>query len=139
MGAHLMSGTPTGHGMPTTTATPDQVYEALYKRDDREDPVRNQRRHPRNEWIARLTIWVKDCHDTWDTPRELKVMTRDLSRGGFSFIYDQFLHEGTVIRTQFDPLPDRPILIGVVANCRHLNGRQHRVGVQFVESEPPLD
>ncbi len=131
-----MTGTLFNGQLRADTATPDQVYEALFQRHGREDPVRNQRRHPRMPWVASLTISVRDRRDTWDTPRELKVTTQDISRGGFSFIFDQFLHKDTVICTQFDPLPGRPLLTGMVTSCFHLGGRQHRIGVQFVEAEP---
>lgn len=128
-----MTGTPFDGRLPSSTATPDEIYEALYLRHGREDPVRDERRQPRMPWQARLTLWVKDRRDSWDTPRVLTVITCDISRGGFSFLYDQFLHTETVACTQFDSLPGRPIVTGVVANCVHLGGRQHRVGVRFVE------
>ncbi len=131
-----MTGGPIDGKPPAPTATPQEVCDALYERSGVPSPVRDQRRHPRSPWVTTLTLWVKDRRNSWDAPRALRVTTHDISRSGFSFIYGQFLHADTVVCTQFDTLPGRPIITGIVANCVHVGGRQHRIGVRFVEADP---
>jgi len=59
------------------------------------------------------------------------VVTQDISRGGFSFLYSQYLPEGALIMATFDMLPGTPVIQGVVRSCQFLEGMKHRVGVAF--------
>ncbi|MEK6798173.1 MAG: PilZ domain-containing protein [Planctomycetota bacterium] len=92
----------------------------------------DERRHERKPWTTTLTVWVKDRSGAWNMPRKLTVATHDISPGGFSFFYQQFLHVNTLVSARFDGLPSKPVLLGVVANCTYLDG-QYRVGVRFVD------
>jgi len=130
-----MAGAPLDRKPPRPTASPAELCDALYERHASHSTVRDERRHPRLPWVTTLTVWVKDRRNSWDAPRTLRVTTHDISRSGFSFVYGQFLHVDTVVCTQFDTLPGRPIITGIVANCVHVGGRQHRIGVRFVEAD----
>ena len=59
----------------------------------------------------------------------------DISRRGFAFYYRQYVPLDTRVRAQFDSLPNCPRVAGVVRNCRLTRGTQHRIGVQFVQSD----
>jgi hypothetical protein len=113
-------------------ASPDQVYEALFERHGRTQPVENQRRHERTAWVTSLTVYVRERR--WESPRELRVQTYDISRGGFSFLHTHFLYANTMVYTRFDLLPGQPVVAGVVTNCAYVGKGQHRIGVQFVRT-----
>lgn len=117
---------------PPETTLPAEVYEGLCDLYEQKPGVANRRRHERKPWAATLTVWVEDMVGTKADRRELEVTTHDISRGGIGFVYQQFLHPGTVIHVRFDSLPSRPVVTGVVANCIYVGGKQHRIGVQFV-------
>ena len=117
---------------PADTATADEIAEALFDRQNRKARVGNERRHPRRRWNDQITIWIRK--DRWDIPREIRVKSHDVSRGGFSFLYPQFLHADTLVSTRFDALPDQPIVSGIVKSCVYNGDGQHRVGVEFISS-----
>lgn len=64
--------------------------------------------------------------------RQVRVQTLNLSSGGFAFLHRQFIHPGTRVWAEFQALPGRPVIEGVVRSCDQLGGMQHRVGVQFI-------
>jgi hypothetical protein len=66
--------------------------------------------------------------------RQVRVQTLNLSSGGFAFLHRQFIHPGTRVWAEFQMLPGRPIIEGVVRSCDQLGGMEHRVGVQFIAS-----
>jgi hypothetical protein len=92
------------------------------------------RQHQRHNWVTQLTVELEEKSELSVRRREVRVMTCDVSAGGFSFIYRRYVHLGTCVRVRFDSLPSRPRMIGVVRNCRHMNGTTHRVGVEFVDA-----
>jgi hypothetical protein len=94
------------------------------------------RRHERKPWAVPLTVQLEERCTEGIRTRDVEVTSHNISSGGFAFVFNQYVHEGTIVRVQFDTLPRKPRLMGVVRNCVLLNGRQHRVGVQFMESEP---
>jgi hypothetical protein len=77
-----------------------------------------------------LTLWILEQHGS---QRRIDVITSDLSRGGFSFTFNQFIYPGSSIRAWIEGLA-RPVLSGLVQDCVHLSGCDHRVSVQFVRS-----
>jgi len=113
---------------PPAGDSPDEVFSELFKRFDRGQGVPNGRRFERYPWIIDLTMWLEEPSGA---TRTLDVTTHDLSRGGFSFVYRQFLHAGTKIRARFNILPNRPTVAGLVRNCNWVGGHHHRVGVEF--------
>lgn len=113
---------------PSRNASARRIFEELHKRFGRGGPVPNERNSERLPWVTDLTLRVED---PGRTARDLKVATHDVSRGGFSFVYKQFLHCGTKIRTSFDGLPNRPTIQGVVQYCVDCGDGRHRIGVLF--------
>ena len=58
-------------------------------------------------------------------------MTVDISRGGYAFLFNGFIHEGTIVHAVFTTLPDEPRLTGDVASCiYHVDG-MYRIGIRF--------
>ena len=114
---------------PPGDASPEEVFLELFKRFGQGQGVPNERRFERYAWIIDLTAWLEEPSGT---TRTLDATTHDLSRGGFSFVYRQFLHAGTKIRVRFNILPNRSTVAGVVRNCDWVGGHHHRVGVEFV-------
>jgi hypothetical protein len=93
--------------------------------------VSNERRHDRHKWVTPLTVLIEKEPDHKSQQRDVEVTTHDISRGGFSFMFKQYLHPGTRIRTRFNALPGCPIVRGIVRNCIHLGATFHRIGVEF--------
>lgn len=93
------------------------------------------RKHERRAWAVPLTVMLEERTGQFHRSREVEVTTHNISVGGFAFVYNQYVHAGTIVKVQFDTLPNKPKLTGVVRNCAFLSGRQHRVGVQFLDSE----
>jgi hypothetical protein len=140
MGEQITQPDPQVHGAadPSGAAAPgaamtDAILDALHNRSGKSRAVKNQRSSERHSWVTDVTI------DVGDLPREsrtIHVTTYDISRGGFSFIHNQFICAGVRLRLTFDSLPGSPIIIGIVRNCFNVGGMLHRVGVQFERSEP---
>ena len=117
---------------PAAVATPERVVRALAKQQGH-PAGEDSRRHVRNPWNVTLVLeLLEKCEDRVQR-RTIKVTAHDISRGGFGFSFGQFIHPGTVVRTTFETLPQRPTLVGVVRHCAALGGMRHLVGVQFVE------
>ncbi len=124
---------PTGEENPRPR--PEELLYALYRRD-RTHARSRARRHRRRAWRTALTVVLEESGGPSPTHRRLSVETRDLSSRGFAFLCQGAVNVGTAVFARFDTLPHRPILKGVVRNCTHVAGRQHRVGVEFVPLEP---
>lgn len=105
-----------------------EVIEQLRKEIDKSNGHRDQRTAERKPWVTQLTLLIAD---PLGKSRTVNVSSHDISTGGFSFIYKQFVHINTKVRAQFESLPGRPSLNGVVRSCIHVGGMHHRVGVQF--------
>ncbi|MCH7992830.1 MAG: PilZ domain-containing protein [Planctomycetes bacterium] len=113
---------------PSGDVSAEQIFEELHNRFGSGDAVSNERHSERLPWVTNLTVRVED---PGRTARALSVATHDVSRGGFSFIYRQFLHRGTRIRTEFNALPNRPTIRGIVQYCVDIGDGRHRIGVRF--------
>lgn len=107
----------------------DHVDAGASRREEDLQDTSDQRRAERHPWVAELTITIDD---TGTDPRNLHVTSRDISRGGFSFMYRQFIAPGTAVGVRINKLPERGILRGIVRSCVHLGGILHRIGVQFM-------
>jgi len=96
------------------------------------------RQHERKAWCVPLTVLFKEKVLEGVIERPAEVTTHDISRGGFSFVYDQYVHLGTKIHVRFDTLPSTPRVSGIVRNAIHLHGKRHRIGVKFagIRREP---
>lgn len=107
------------------------VVDGLFLRLGKSRAVGNQRSSERRDWAVNLSIFI-ERHNARDVNRRTAdVVTRDISRGGFSFLYNQYLPEGALIMVVFDMLPGMPVVQGVVRSCRLLEGMKHCVGVAF--------
>ena len=104
------------------------ALEQLRKEIAKSSGHRNKRTAERQPWVTQLNLLIAD---PLGKARALNVSSHDISTGGFSFIYKQFVHINTKVRVQFESLAGRPTLNGVVRSCIHVGGMHHRVGVQF--------
>lgn len=114
-------------------ATPAEVMHSLslQHEDDPEDRPEN-RKHERHQWSVQLTLEIEELTAGGFRRRQLEVMTRNISKGGFAFVFGGYLHPDTKVSARFDTLPGKPRLTGIVRNCTLVSGRQHRIGVQFM-------
>lgn len=91
-------------------------------------------RHERHPWQVAVQVEILEDSSkiTGDSPsRTITVTTQDLSRNGFAFTYQGFIHPGTMIQVSFDMLPHQPVYLGTVRHCNNIGGMMHLVGVQF--------
>ena len=109
-------------------ATPEEIIHALFERAGGRGKVDDQRAAGRFSWVTKLSVRIID---PIGAPRDIEVTTRDLSTGGFSFVHNQFVHEGTIVITRIKGLPHQPTIMCVVRHCEHISGAKHRVGVRF--------
>ena len=114
-----------------------EVVHALLRRHRTVADDGRTRRQRRHEWRVRLRMAIQECSEELIHRREIEIEieTCDLSASGFAFVSQQFLHVGTLVYPRFVTLPNRPVLKGIVRNCRHIEGRRHRVGVEFLQPE----
>ena len=117
-----------------TCDSPAAVVDEIFHRFGEKTPTTNQRAQQRHAWSVPLTVVIEEGGKHGTIRREIEVTTADISRRGFAFYYRQYISLNTRVRAQFDSLPNRPRVAGVVRNCRLTRGTQHRIGVQFVQS-----
>lgn len=126
---------PTGTDAPAMpdagVPSPPQIIDQLHQQRGADRPLDDKREADRYPWAIKLHVTIID---PMGTPREIVVQTHDLSIGGFSFIYNQFLHNGTVVIACIKALPKQPKVLCIVKNCVHVKGASHRVGVRFEKS-----
>ncbi len=87
------------------------------------------RQHERIRCAVPSTVFI-DTPGTTAPP--LKVITDDVSAGGFAFVCERHLAIGTPIRIQFGAL-ESPPLQAVVRHCTSIDGVRHRVGARLIE------
>jgi hypothetical protein len=116
-----------------SAGSPAEVVRSVFLRHGAKEPNSDQRTYLRHAWSVPLTLVIEETAGCRRAPREIEVLTADLSLGGFAFYYRQYVARETSVRVQFDSLPTRPRLVGVVRNCRLLEGTRHRIGVQFID------
>ncbi len=112
-------------------APASRVVDELYERFDQPNPTAEGREHDRRHWAFTLKVVIAERLDRHITTKQATVATIDLSRGGFSFVFPQFIHHGSVVAVRFNMLPGHPVLYGSVRNCVLLDGLRHRIGVAF--------
>ena len=94
---------------------------------------RDLRQHERHVWAAWLTVELEETTDLGVRRWMIRVITCDVSIGGFAFTYHRYVHPGTRVRAHFDALPGKPKTVGIVRHCTHTGGARYRVGVQFLD------
>ena len=63
--------------------------------------------------------------------RVVRAASSNISTGGFAFIFDAAISPGSTVRAQFDSLPGKPQIAGLVRSCVRICGTQHRIGVEY--------
>jgi hypothetical protein len=76
-----------------------------------------------------MTLHIDDPRSA--ATRIIRAATSNISTGGFAFIFDAAVSLGSTIRAQFDSLPGKPQIAGIVRSCVHICGTQHRIGVEY--------
>lgn len=111
--------------------SPAELLHVLRRRGQgrRTGPVRRRARY---RCRVRVEVTLIEQTSVGSSSRAATVTTGDVSVDGFSFLWDGFVHPGTAVQARFGSLPDHPVLTAVVRSCTHVEGRRHRVGVEFV-------
>ncbi len=92
-----------------------------------------RRRFQRLAWLRLVPIWVAaETGSDWRI-RKFDALIHGVSQGGFGIALAERLDPSTLIRAQFDCLPNHPVVTGVIRYCVHLGGGHHRIGVQFTK------
>lgn len=117
--------------VPTESSATD-VLDALFKQKTRGEFGLAPRRHVRKRWTIELLVRIEETVELRKTSRDLRVITQDLSRGGFSFLCRHFVHPGSHVWARVTSLPGDPVLMGTVANCSYAGAGKHRVGVKLL-------
>ena len=97
------------------------------------DALDDKRRHARRAWTTRLHLTIEQASGCDRGRIDATVPTKDLSRSGFSFVYRQYIPEGSIITMRVDCVPDAPTLCGEVRRCAHMGGMDHLIGVEFTK------
>ncbi|MCA9255494.1 MAG: PilZ domain-containing protein [Phycisphaerales bacterium] len=113
---------------PAKHESPARVVAMLKEQADADSTIVEKRGSDRYAWKIKLHVTIVDPSGA---RREIDVTTHDLSIGGFSFIFNQYVHNGTVVIACIKALPQKPLVLCVVRNCVHVKGAMHRVGVNF--------
>jgi CheY-like chemotaxis protein len=94
--------------------------------------ARDRRKHVRHALVCR-DVSIKVVQPGGGAT-ERRVTVRDLSAGGTSILYPGYLHSGTSVQVELRKRAGGNELIqGQVANCRHVHGVWHALGVKFKE------
>ena len=122
--------TTTSHGGPWQPS-PEELVHMLRRRGEgrRPGPIRRRARY---RCRVRVELTLIERSGVLDSRRTATVITCDVSVDGFSFLWDGFVHPGSTVQARFESLPNHPVLTAVVRYCTHVEGRRHRVGVEFV-------
>jgi len=96
--------------------------------------ARERRRAARRPWKRALKITVTQ---PGGDHRRVGIVTRNISSTGLSFLYNGFLHNGTLCHMQLITADNAWIdVTAVVVRCRLIAGRVHEVGARFLR---PVD
>ena len=113
--------------------SPDAQPEAILRAIENLMRTRNagadSRAAVRHHYCVPMTLHIDDPRSR--STRLIRAASSNISGGGFAFIFDAALTPGSTIRAQFDSLPGKPQIAGVVRSCVHICGTQHRVGVEY--------
>lgn len=89
----------------------------------------NKRRHERMSYRGRQVILY-----TKQTERDVAfvVPTRNISRGGLSFLHGQMMHLGQPCTVDLASSDGNWLTVeGTVVRCRHIRGMIHEIGLKF--------
>jgi CheY-like chemotaxis protein len=109
----------------------EAIQSVIEQLDAAETPADKERRSTQRCRYRRTSVAMKVCHPG-GTVSQVKVATRDLSVMGAGLICPTFLHVGTRIELTLQcRVGGMDVIHGVVANCNHVTGTLHHVGVKF--------
>ena len=95
-------------------------------------PDAAKRRSSRRSWRKPLKVWITQPSGDH---RKIEVVTRNLSSGGLSFLYNGYLHVGTSCELQLITDDNAWVDIqGIIVRCRFVAGRVHEASVRFARS-----
>ena len=93
-----------------------------------------KRRSTRRSWRKPLKVLITQ---PGGDRRKIEVVTRDLSSGGLSFLYNGYLHVGTSCELQLITVDNAWVDIqGIIVRCRFVAGRVHEASLRFTK---PVD
>jgi hypothetical protein len=116
--------------------SPEEIKGFLQRQVGTRDDLGHMRGNERRTWNAEITVILRVSEGHEETDHELRVTTRDISKGGFSFVADRYIHAGTCLFAQIGGAENQSIIKGIVRNCQYIEGRQHRIGVEFSRRNP---
>ncbi|HVP72128.1 MAG TPA: PilZ domain-containing protein [Phycisphaerales bacterium] len=120
----LVKGSPN----PSTADLAEAILRAI-QNAARARGASENRESTRYHHCVPLTLHIDDPRKPGT--RVIRAASSNLSIGGFAFIFDAAISTGSTVRAQFDSLPGKPQIGGVVRSCVHICGTQHRVGVEY--------
>ena len=120
----LVKGSPN----PSTADLAEAILRAIQNAARARGPSEN-RESTRYHYCVPLTLHIDDPRKPGT--RVIRAASSNLSIGGFAFIFDAAISNGSTVRAQFDSLPGKPQIGGLVRSCVHICGTQHRIGVEY--------
>lgn len=106
----------------------DAILSAIQKSSRTRNPAEH-RQATRYHYCVPMTLYIDDPRARGT--RIVRAASSNISNGGFAFIFDAALSPGSTVRAQFDSLPGKPQIAGLVRSCVHICGTQHRIGVEY--------
>lgn len=117
----------------------DQDHQAIVNELDRSSlnsPGKDKRKNKRLSYTKAAGLTLEVTHPGGTTVRFV-VKPRNISRTGLSVLHGGFVHAGTPCSVPLRNLTGQTVPVkGRVVACRHIRGRVHEVGVEFVS---PID
>ncbi len=114
---------------------PEELMQILSRQQPLTGGHVHPRQHERHAWRVQRRLILVEC-GRMGRRLDLDVVTEDISKGGFAFVCQQYVPPGTIVFLGLEVMAPSAIVKGIVRNCVHVQGRKHRVGVQFVRLRP---
>lgn len=93
--------------------------------------ARERRSHSRTTWHATVHVTFEIQAGREPVRTRAQVQTRDISRGGFCFLYNRYVSAGTRVTAELRTGGQLVTIQGTVRSCWLDSGTTHCVGVQF--------
>ncbi len=122
-GADAASVTPTA-----AASHAEAILRAIQSGSRRSNPLES-RQATRFHYCVPMTLHIDDPRRAGT--RVIRAASSNVSAGGFAFIFDAALSPGSTVRAQFDSLPGKPEIAGIIRSCVYICGTQHRIGVEY--------
>lgn len=117
--------------VPATSVNADAILRAIQSSSRNRNNVggSEHRQATRYHYCVPMTLHIDDPRKAGT--RVIRAASSNISTGGFAFIFDAAISPGSTVRAQFDSLPGKPQIAGLVRSCLHICGTQHRIGVEY--------